>query len=167
VLFKKFNCDTIHHIKKDKKMKRQSCRAIIFKDNKLVVMYREKAGRVYFTFPGGGLEQGETLTDCVVRECKEEFGIDIKPIKQVYTYENQKTLQHFFLCKWIGGEFGTGQGEEFEVAGTDIYIPSFMPVDKMQNLPLMPPEVAHVLAQDINQYGYKLSPTPKVVVAKD
>lgn len=75
--------------------------AIIFKDNKLVVMYREKAGRVYFTFPRGGLEQGETLTDCVVRECKEEFGIDIKPIKQVYTYENQTSLQHFFCVSGL------------------------------------------------------------------
>lgn len=36
-------------------------------------------------FPGGGLELGEGLTDCVIRECKEEIGIDVEVTDHIYT----------------------------------------------------------------------------------
>ena len=32
----------------------------------------------YHVFPGGGLEEGETLEEGIVREIKEEFGINVK-----------------------------------------------------------------------------------------
>ena len=38
----------------------------------------------YYVFPGGGLEEGETIEEGVIREIKEEFGIDVKPIKIIY-----------------------------------------------------------------------------------
>ena len=41
--------------------KRESCRAIIFSEDKMVVMYREKNDRVYYTFPGGGINEGEDV----------------------------------------------------------------------------------------------------------
>jgi len=34
-------------------------------------------------FPGGGLEHGEKLEDCVIREIKEETGLNVKPVKFV------------------------------------------------------------------------------------
>jgi len=36
-------------------------------------------------FPGGGLEFGEGTTDCLIREFKEELGIDIKIKSHFYT----------------------------------------------------------------------------------
>ena len=35
--------------------------------------------------PGGGLEFGEGTIDCLKRECKEEFGQDVKVLSHVYT----------------------------------------------------------------------------------
>ena len=148
-------------------MKRESCRAIVFTDDKLVVMYREKHDRVYYTFPGGGLEENETLETCVKRECLEEFGIEVEPIKEAYIYEDEKTKQHFFLVKWIGGEMGSGVGEEFQPeTNRGIYVPTLMPVNKMEQLPLMPPEVVRAMAQDIKEYGYDLAPQTKWVEGK-
>ena len=54
--------------------KRISCRAIIINNGKMVSMYREKGDRVYYTFPGGGKNEDESLEGCVVREVIEEFG---------------------------------------------------------------------------------------------
>jgi len=140
--------------------KRYSCRAIVIDENKLVTMYREKEDRVYYTFPGGGMEESETREQCVVRECFEEFGINVEPIKHVYTYENEKTVQYFYLCKWISGELGTGSGEEFQAdRNRGVYMPTLMPIEKISELPLMPPEVARGLAEDLNQYGVNLSDT--------
>ena len=63
--------------------KRIRTRAIIMHDNKIVSMYREREGRVFYTFPGGGKEGNESEEECVIREVYEEFGITIKPIKKV------------------------------------------------------------------------------------
>jgi ADP-ribose pyrophosphatase YjhB (NUDIX family) len=59
-------------------------------------MHRNKNGKEYYTYPGGGLEENESLEDCVKREVKEEFGIEISPIRELYEYETEDSLQHFF-----------------------------------------------------------------------
>ena len=129
--------------------KRESCRAIVFIDGKLVTMKRIKDGRLYYTFAGGGLENGEPHRDCVIRECIEEFGITVDPIRHLYTYENEKTKQYFYLCNYVSGEFGSGVGEEFqEDRNRGEYEPTLMEIADISNLPLMPPEVASAVALD-------------------
>ena len=59
---------------------RISSRAIIFKDNKVVLIYRKRDYQEYYVFPGGKVEDGETKEKCVIRECKEELGIDINKV---------------------------------------------------------------------------------------
>lgn len=137
--------------------KRESCRGIIFSQGKMVVMYREKNNRVYYTFPGGGINEGETKEECVVREVFEEFGINVKPIKEVYRYENEKTIQNFFLSEWIGGTLGTGDGEEFQGdSSKGIYVPMLVEIERIGQIPLMPPEVTAQLVKDLNEYGISL-----------
>lgn len=44
-----------------------------------LLLCREKiAGRYYIKFPGGGLEYGEGVEDCVIREFMEETGLQVK-----------------------------------------------------------------------------------------
>ncbi len=51
-------------------------------DGQLLAVHlnKEKPEGVW-VMPGGKLKEGENARDCVVREVKEELGIDIKPIK--------------------------------------------------------------------------------------
>ena len=138
--------------------KRISCRAIIIDNNKIVSMYREKGDRVYYTFPGGGKNEGETLEECVVREVIEEFGMTVEPIRLVYVYEDAKSLQYFYLCKWVSGEFGSGEGEEYQPdRNKGVYIPMFIALDNLTNMPLVPPEVRDVLFEDFKTFGSNLS----------
>ena len=46
-----------------------------------------RAGMQMTKFPGGGLEFGEGILDCLKREWKEELGIDLKEVKHFYTTE--------------------------------------------------------------------------------
>jgi len=64
----------------------------------------------YYTFPGGGREGEETLEEGTIREIKEEFGIDVEVVRKLYEMERPEkdVKEYFFLCKYIGGEFGTG-----------------------------------------------------------
>jgi ADP-ribose pyrophosphatase YjhB (NUDIX family) len=144
--------------------KRESCRAIIFDKNKMVAMYREKNNRVYYAFPGGGRNEGEDFLDCVKREVLEEFGIEVKPIREVYTYENDKTYQHFYLCDWVSGELGTGQGEEFQGdVSRGVYVPMLIENSKLSQISLMPPEVASALVNDLKTFGEKLDTKVKYI----
>ena len=59
-----------------KTISRPSARAIIIKNNKVYMLHNIKDD--YYEFPGGGLELGETMIDCLIRETKEEAGLIIK-----------------------------------------------------------------------------------------
>lgn len=51
-----------------------------------ILLVEERINDFSFTkFPGGGLEFGEGIQDCLIREFKEETGIDIEVGKHVYT----------------------------------------------------------------------------------
>ncbi len=61
---------------------------VLVNDKKQVLVSDE---RIYYNnlevtkFPGGGLELGEGTRDCVIRECKEEIGIDVEVVDHIYT----------------------------------------------------------------------------------
>ena len=138
--------------------KKKRARAIIIKDNKLVSMYREFDDRVFYVFPGGGMEDDESEEECIVREVYEEFGINVKPLKKVYVYETEKSIEYFYLCEWISGKFGTGTGEEFDVNSNKegVYIPKLIEITGIPNIPLMPPEVAGSFYEDYMRNGMNL-----------
>ena len=134
--------------------KRVRARAIILHQDKIALMYREREGDIYYTFPGGGAEKNESAEDCVKREVFEEFGIEVTPLKQVYEYENQYSVECFFVCEWVAGEFGSGKGEEFDKNQKNgVYIPKLVDVLSVPNIPLMPPEVASAFCADYAKNG--------------
>lgn len=109
----------------------------------------------YYTFPGGGLEDGETLEDGVIREIKEEFGITVKVVKKLYEMESEKFKQkeYFFLCEYVDGIFGTGDGLEFsndpKHADSGDYLPEIIKKEEIENLLLLPPEIKEKFVNDI------------------
>ena len=68
--------------------------AIIRKNNKVLVARRAPGEKLagLWEFPGGKLEKGETLQECLERELEEEFGLITRSGKEVtssiYTYEH-------------------------------------------------------------------------------
>jgi len=83
---------------------RKSARAYIVQDDKVLLMY--STFEDVYTFPGGGLESGETLEQCVIRECKEETGFIVEPeeaVVQVDEYYYDHLFQGvYFICKIVG-----------------------------------------------------------------
>lgn len=58
-------------------------------------------------FPGGKLEPGETLEQCLVRECREELGVGIRVLnlysKTVHEYPERITTLYFYNAEIIDG----------------------------------------------------------------
>lgn len=147
--------------------KRNRARAIIIHDGKIVSMYREREGRIFYTFPGGGMEGVETEEECVVREVFEEFGIVVKPIKKVYICEDQFNISHYFVCEWVEGEFGTGKGEEYQENNNNgVYIPMLIEICEIPKLPLKPSEVASMFYEDYMKNGKDLRSDIKFILGE-
>ena len=127
----------------------------VFMHRKHVI--RNKDYQEHYTFPGGHLEEGETLEEGVIREIKEEFGIHIKVIKKLYELQNDRVnmKEYFFLCEYIYGEFGTGDGEEFsgnsEYKDSGEYIPEIVKRENIQDLVLLPLEIKEKFVQDLQE----------------
>mgnify|MGYP005778155903 CR=1 FL=1 len=109
----------------------------------------------YYTFPGGGQEPGETLEEGTKREIKEEFGIDVEVEKKLYELDNGEVnkKEYFFLCKYIGGTFGTGTGPEFsgdpKYAHRGKYIPEIVKREDVEKIVLLPYEIRDKFIEDI------------------
>lgn len=98
--------------------KRISSRGIIIDDDSVIAMFRRRIkddGTVkeYYVIPGGGIEEGETLQENVIRELKEEFGVDVKVLGFLGTDESEDSIANFFHCEIINGEPRLG-GPELE-----------------------------------------------------
>lgn len=59
---------------------------LLISPDQKILLSEEKIGSFHFTkFPGGGLEFGEGMRECLVREFKEEVNIDISVDSHFYT----------------------------------------------------------------------------------
>lgn len=82
--------------------------AVIEKNGKYLVTRRSREDENVWEFPGGTLEEGESLQDCLKREISEELGMDVEvgdEIKVVKTTRDERELQiHFYKCRITAGK---------------------------------------------------------------
>jgi mutator protein MutT len=77
---------------------------IIQRQGKYLVSQRPEGSHLgqCWEFPGGKREPGETIEECVVREIREELGVDVQVGKMWRVIERkypERTVRlHFFLC---------------------------------------------------------------------
>lgn len=64
---------------------------LLIHENKILIIREPFAGTIIDKFPGGGLEYGEGLIDCLKREFIEELNLEIEIENHFYT-------QDFFLA---------------------------------------------------------------------
>jgi ADP-ribose pyrophosphatase YjhB (NUDIX family) len=70
---------------------RVEVRAVIFRDGKLLLAKEQRNGD-HLSLPGGRLNDYETVEEALVREVKEETGLDARPGPLLYVAES--TLQY-------------------------------------------------------------------------
>jgi len=88
----------------------------------------------YWEFPGGKVEDGETLQECLKREMKEEFGVDVVVREffgeSIYQYEHGSIRLLAYLIDWIGGEMSMVDHQDCRwVSFEDLKDFEFVPAD--------------------------------------
>ena len=96
-------------------------RAIIIKNDSILLMKRQKNGKTFYVFPGGMREENETEKQCVKRELEEEFGIMIEPKQMIYEISQNGEKQGFFVCEWISGDIHKTDAEEYSTNDISLY----------------------------------------------
>jgi ADP-ribose pyrophosphatase YjhB (NUDIX family) len=90
--------------------------AAIFRDGKVLIVRRapKPPAAGLYTLPGGVVEAGETLTEAVMREIREETALAIEPValagyrEAIGKDDDGRIRRHFvilpFAARWIAGE---------------------------------------------------------------
>ena len=84
------------------------CEVFLIQDNNILLGKRKNCyGEGDWALPGGHLEYGESLLECVTRELKEELDIEGEELELMTTVENIDERGHYlhmsFLLKEIFG----------------------------------------------------------------
>ncbi len=121
---------------------RKAVRAIIIRDDKLLVMHRNKFGKEYDTLPGGGVEVSESLNEALIREVAEETTIDISAPRLVFIDHAGDPYgdQYVFVCSYVSGEprLRVDSGEQkIHDMGKNLYVPEWINLSELPGRPFV------------------------------
>lgn len=93
---------------------------ILFRqDNRILLQHRTDDAPVfpgYWSFFGGGVEQGETPEEAVKREVIEELSYQLNSPRlwtvQKYSHDEMNYTRYFFIEKYNGSQLVLGEGQD-------------------------------------------------------
>lgn len=95
---------------------------LLIEQNRLLITKEPFVDELIYKFPGGGLEFGEGLHDCLIREFKEELNLDIEVVQHIFTQENfiQSAINPDDQVLMIYYQVKAKNFEDFKVKTSDI-----------------------------------------------
>lgn len=96
---------------------------IPFQDKILLIKRNTVPFKNYWALPGGRMDPGETVEQTIVREVKEETGLEIEIVKKIGEYKEAGVKDNIeyeyyptcFLVKVLGGELKKQESEIQEI----------------------------------------------------
>ena len=141
---------------------RKAARVVLIKDDRLLVMHRNKFGTEFYTLPGGGIEPGETGEQAAVREIYEETMITFNHPRLVMI-EDAGTMygqQFIYLGEYISGEPAIQPGSEEDLInrlGKNIHTPMWLPMAILPSVEFVSLQLKnHIL--HFSEYGWPEDP---------
>jgi ADP-ribose pyrophosphatase YjhB (NUDIX family) len=130
--------------------------AIITVGKKILLVKHKKNDKEYWLLPGGGVKYGESLTNALKRELKEELNlkIDVKDIVYINDSINIEEERHivnvYFRCIITEGDIKINK--DYRLVGYN-----FIEYEKIQSLQIYPnikKELIEYLKDDISNRSY-------------
>jgi 8-oxo-dGTP diphosphatase len=134
---------------------RNSAKAIVIEDERLLTIKNQDDEGYFYILPGGGQHHGETLTSAVVRECREELSVDVSVADMVcvreYIGRNHEfadqdgdvhSMEFMFACSLQPGAVVT-MGEEPDEAQIGF---EWIPLHQLHSFRFYPQALGRILA---------------------
>lgn len=129
---------------------RKAVRAIVIKDNAILVMHRNKFGHEFYALVGGGIDMGETPEAALYREVAEEASLQIANHRLVVIEDagDMFGIQYIYTADYVSGEpvlQADSPEAMIQKAGQNLYTPMWLPLDKLAEVTLLPRELHELL----------------------
>lgn len=113
--------------------------ALIDADNRVLISQRPEGKQLagLWEFPGGKLDPGETPEQALVRECREELGIEVcetclAPLTFAsHSYEDFHILMPLYICRNWEGEITPLEGQQI----------AWVRANRLQHYPMPPADI--------------------------
>jgi 8-oxo-dGTP pyrophosphatase MutT (NUDIX family) len=128
---------------------------VLIENGKVALIERHRAGKHYFVFPGGGVDEDETPEQAAIREMEEETGLRVTVRRKLAEIHFGVSKQVYYLVDRLDGKFGTGTGVEFTDSNPDdpnegIYFPVWMSLEELpQHENVYPVNVAALVSKAV------------------
>ncbi len=125
---------------------------IIVENDHVALIERVRDGHIYYMFPGGTIEDGETAETAATREAEEELGVtvELQGLVAVVTFHDQ--AQYYYQATISAGQFGSGTGEELSSNATSArgsYRPVWLARHNLTHEDVRPHALARTVATGI------------------
>ena len=111
---------------------RIACRGVILRDGNILLVYEANLDK--YLIPGGGVEEGEDLEQCCIREMAEETGTVVQPMQHYLTiheyYGQWHLISHYFLCDILGKT----EQHLTDYEATAGMVPKWLPLEEAKEL---------------------------------
>lgn len=138
-------------------MKRILAVAVLVKDNDVLLIHRRNS-KEYYVFPGGGVEEGESVEQAVLRELKEETSITAEIVKLLlHINYDDDTENYVYLCGYVSGEpklDDNAPEKQKMLEGVEYYDPLWVKISDIKNMLVYPLEARDLFIESFKN-GFK------------
>ena len=126
--------------------------AFVIQNNAILMVNHKRAGRYdFWVAPGGGVKGTESLEDAVIREVKEETGLNVSVktlmyIEQMY-FPTERSVKFWYHCELIDGSIDCSAEEAVIEYIVDA---KFMDKDALQTNEVFPPMLKEDFWEKVN-----------------
>lgn len=135
---------------------RLSIKAIIIKDNKILLTHNKYKGEEFYLLPGGGQKHGERVDEALKRECLEEIGYHVELGQLVfirdYIGKNHQfavedkdihQVELMFSCKLLDGDLNKAQMDDSYQIGV-----KWIPLKTLKDINIYPYALKELIHSD-------------------
>ena len=129
------------------------CSAVIIRGGRILLIRRIKPGEDYYVFPGGGVEEGESFEEAMIREIKEELNLTAAIDRELFRLNDaERGENRFFLIRDFQGELKLGGPEAERASERNQFIPEWMEARRIAEAGnVYPEEAAKKLSESLTK----------------